>query len=88
MLGDRMHDELGYFPRAVWHWLWWTIPGLRRVTELGGLRRAPTDDEMDDLKARGEHLIVAPGSMREAMRPCWGAAGSTSATGAATCASR
>ena len=72
MLGDRMHDELGYFPRAVWHWLWWTIPGLRQaVSELGGLRGAPTQDEMDDLKERGEHLIVAPGSMREAMRPFW-----------------
>ena len=62
MLGDRMHDELGYFPRAVWHWLWWTIPGLREaVTELGGLRGAPTAEEMAELKARGEHLIVAPG---------------------------
>lgn len=72
MLGDRMHDELGYFPRAVWHWLWWTIPGLRQaVGELGGLRRAPTQDEIDDLRARGEHLIVAPGGMREAMRPFW-----------------
>jgi 1-acyl-sn-glycerol-3-phosphate acyltransferase len=72
MLGDRMHDELGYFPRAVWHWLWWTIPGLREaVTELGGLRAAPTPEEMAELKARGEHLIVAPGGMREAMRPFW-----------------
>jgi 1-acyl-sn-glycerol-3-phosphate acyltransferase len=72
MLGDRMHDELGYFPRAVWHWLWWTIPGLREaVTELGGLRAAPTEEEMVELKARGEHLIVAPGGMREAMRPFW-----------------
>ena len=72
MLGDRMRDELGYFPRAVWHWLWWTIPGLREaVRELGGLRRAPTPEEMAALKARGEHLIVAPGGMREAMRPFW-----------------
>ncbi len=72
LLGDRMHDELGYFPRAVWHWLWWAIPGVSRaVTELGGLRGAPTPDEIDELKARGEHLIVAPGGMREAMRPFW-----------------
>jgi 1-acyl-sn-glycerol-3-phosphate acyltransferase len=72
MLGDRMHDELGYFPRAVWHWLWWAIPGLNQaVTGLGGLRGAPTPDEMDDLRARGEHLVVAPGGMREAMRPFW-----------------
>ena len=54
LLGDRMHDELGYFPRAVWHRLWWTIPGLQQVVEeLGGLRGAPTAEEMDDLKARG-----------------------------------
>jgi len=26
----------------------------------------------DALRARGEHLIVAPGGMREAMRPFWG----------------
>jgi 1-acyl-sn-glycerol-3-phosphate acyltransferase len=72
MLGDRMHDELGYFPRAVWHRLWWAIPGLSQaVAQLGGLRGAPAQDEMDDLKARGEHLVVAPGGMREAMRPFW-----------------
>jgi 1-acyl-sn-glycerol-3-phosphate acyltransferase len=72
MLGDRMHDELGYFPRAVWHWLWWTIPGLREmVDELGGLRGVPTPQDMAELKRRGEHLIVAPGGMREAMRPFW-----------------
>ena len=72
LLGDRMHEELGYFPRAVWHWLWWAIPGLRDVVgELGGLRGAPSDEEMAALKRRGEHLIVAPGSMREAMRPFW-----------------
>jgi 1-acyl-sn-glycerol-3-phosphate acyltransferase len=72
MLGDRMHEELGYFPRAVWHWLWWTIPGLRElVDELGGLRGAPTPAQIAELKARGEHLVVAPGGMREAMRPFW-----------------
>ena len=72
MLGDRMSDELGYYPRAVWHWLWWAIPGLNQVvTGLGGLRGAPTSHEIDDLKARGEHLVVAPGGMREAMRPFW-----------------
>jgi 1-acyl-sn-glycerol-3-phosphate acyltransferase len=72
MLGDRMHDELGYFPRAVWHWLWWTIPGLRQtVSELGGLRGAPAAEEISELRSRGEHLIVAPGGMREAMRPFW-----------------
>jgi len=72
LLGDRMHDELGYFPRAVWHWIWWAIPGLSQaVGGLGGLRGAPSHEEMDELKARGEHLIVAPGGMREAMRPFW-----------------
>ena len=72
MLGDRMHDELGYFPRAVWHWIWWAIPGLHQaVTGLGGLRGAPGEEEIDELKARGEHLVVAPGGMREAMRPFW-----------------
>ncbi len=72
MLGDRMHDQLGYFPRAVWHWLWWAVPGLSHVVgDLGGLRGAPSPDEIDDLRARGEHLILAPGGMREAMRPFW-----------------
>jgi 1-acyl-sn-glycerol-3-phosphate acyltransferase len=72
MLGDRMHDELGYFPRAVWHRLWWALPGLNQaVAGLGGLRGAPTQEEIDDLRARGEHLVVAPGGMREAMRPFW-----------------
>ena len=72
MLGDRMHDELGYFPRAVWHWIWWAIPGLHQaVSGLGGLRGAPGLEEIDELKARGEHLVVAPGGMREAMRPFW-----------------
>jgi 1-acyl-sn-glycerol-3-phosphate acyltransferase len=72
MLGDRMHEELGYFPRAIWHWLWWAIPGLQQaVTQLGGLRGAPSYEEMDEMRSRGEHLIVAPGGMREAMRPFW-----------------
>jgi 1-acyl-sn-glycerol-3-phosphate acyltransferase len=72
MLATRMHDELGYFPRAVWHPLWWRVPGVRdAVVELGGIPGQPSHDEMSDLKARGQHLVIAPGGTREGLRPFW-----------------
>ena len=72
MLGLRMHDELGYFPRASWHSVWWRVPALgRAVEELGGIRGAPTDDDVRTLKARKEHFVVAPGGTREGLRPFW-----------------
>jgi 1-acyl-sn-glycerol-3-phosphate acyltransferase len=72
MLGARVHDELGYFPRACWHPGWWTIPAVGEiVTQLGGLPRRPTDAEMRALKARGEHIVLAPGATREGLRPFW-----------------
>lgn len=72
MLGARMHDELGYFPRACWHPAWWRIPALGRlVTQLGGLPRRPTDAEMQELKARGQHIVLAPGGPHEGLRPFW-----------------
>jgi len=72
MLGTRVHDELGYFPRACWHPGWWLIPSVGRVvTELGGLPRRPTDAEMRSLKARGEHIVFAPGATHEGLRPFW-----------------
>jgi 1-acyl-sn-glycerol-3-phosphate acyltransferase len=72
MLATQMHDELGYFPRAVWHPLWWRVPGVRdAVVELGGIPGRPSDDEMAEIKARGQHLVIAPGGTREGLRPFW-----------------
>ncbi len=72
LLGLRMHEELGYFPRAVWHRLWWTLPGLQQaVRELGGLRGPPSEADIRALRSRGEHLVVAPGGTREGLRPFW-----------------
>ena len=72
MLGARMLDELGYFPRACWHPAWWRVPAVGAiVTELGGLPRRPTESEMRDLKTRGEHIVFAPGGTQEGLRPFW-----------------
>jgi 1-acyl-sn-glycerol-3-phosphate acyltransferase len=72
MLGARMHDELGYFPRASWHRMWWRLPALREVvTELGGIPGPPTDADVIAVKSRGQHLVMAPGGTREALRPFW-----------------
>ena len=72
MLGVRMYDELGYFPRAFWHRSWWRLPAVGRVvTELGGLPGPPTDADIVALKSQGEHLVLAPGGTREALRPFW-----------------
>jgi 1-acyl-sn-glycerol-3-phosphate acyltransferase len=72
MLAARMHDELGYFPRAFWHRIWWAFPVLAEtVTALGGLPGPPSEAEMRAIKQRGEHLVVAPGGTREALRPFW-----------------
>jgi 1-acyl-sn-glycerol-3-phosphate acyltransferase len=72
MLAARMHDELGYFPRAVWHRMWWRVPGVRdAVTELGGIAGRPTDADVAAIKSRGEHLVLAPGGTREGLRPFW-----------------
>jgi 1-acyl-sn-glycerol-3-phosphate acyltransferase len=72
MLATRMHDELGYFPRAIWHPLWWRVPGVRdAVVELGGIPGRPSDEEMAEIKERGEHFVIAPGGTREGLRPFW-----------------
>jgi 1-acyl-sn-glycerol-3-phosphate acyltransferase len=72
MLAARMYDELGYFPRAFWHRIWWRFPALREaVTELGGLPGPPTHADMAEMRSRGEHMVVAPGGTREALRPFW-----------------
>jgi 1-acyl-sn-glycerol-3-phosphate acyltransferase len=72
MLAARMYDELGYFPRASWHPIWWRFPALRgAVVDLGGLPGPPTDADVIGIKSRGEHLVVAPGGTREALRPFW-----------------
>ena len=72
MLGVRMYDELGYFPRAFWDRSWWRLPAVGRVvTELGGLPGPPTHADIVALKSQGEHLVLAPGGTREALRPFW-----------------
>jgi 1-acyl-sn-glycerol-3-phosphate acyltransferase len=72
MLGVRMYDELGYFPCAFWDRSWWRLPAVGRViTELGGLPGPPRDADIVALKSRGEHLVLAPGGTREALRPFW-----------------
>jgi 1-acyl-sn-glycerol-3-phosphate acyltransferase len=72
LLGARMHEELGYFPRAFWDRRWWRVPFVREfVEELGGAPGPPDGSEIAALKARGEHLAVAPGGTREAFRPFW-----------------
>lgn len=72
MMGARMYDELGYFPRAYWHRIWWRFPALRDVVvELGGLPGPPTDADIIGIKSRGEHLVMAPGGTGEALRPFW-----------------
>jgi 1-acyl-sn-glycerol-3-phosphate acyltransferase len=72
MLATRMYDELGYFPRACWHPGWWRIPAVGRVvSDLGGLPRRPTAGQMEALKARGEHIVFAPGGPDEGLRPFW-----------------
>ncbi len=72
MLAARMHDELGYFPRAVWHPLWLQLPAVRYVvSELGGMPSLPTADEVDALRQRGQHFVIAPGGTREGLRPFW-----------------
>jgi 1-acyl-sn-glycerol-3-phosphate acyltransferase len=72
MLAARIHDELGYFPRARWDPIWWRLPAVRQVVdELGGLPGPPTDADMIGIKSRGEHLVVAPGGTREGLRPFW-----------------
>jgi 1-acyl-sn-glycerol-3-phosphate acyltransferase len=72
MLGTRMYDELGYFPRACWHPSWWRVPAVGKiVSELGGLPQFPTDADIRALKSRGEHLVFAPGGPEEGLRPFW-----------------
>jgi 1-acyl-sn-glycerol-3-phosphate acyltransferase len=72
MLAARMHDELGYFPRAIWHPMWFSVPAVSdAVAELGGIPGRPTDAEVAAIKSRGEHLVVTPGGTREGLRPFW-----------------
>src|SRR5207253_2659452 len=41
------------------------------VTELGGMPGPAGDSDIIAIKSRGEHLVMAPGGTREALRPFW-----------------
>jgi hypothetical protein len=72
MLAARMHEELGYFPGAVWHPLWLQLPALRRIVgQLGGRPGLPSTDEVEAMRRRGEHFVITPGGTHEGLRPFW-----------------
>jgi len=72
MLAAKMHEELGYFPGAVWHPLWLQLPALRQVVNrLGGRPGLPSADEVEAMKRRGEHFVITPGGTHEGLRPFW-----------------
>ena len=69
MLSARMHDELGHLPRAIFLDTWSRFPILRdMVASLGGFYGAPTRERVQQIRERGEHIVVLPGGTREALR--------------------
>jgi 1-acyl-sn-glycerol-3-phosphate acyltransferase len=58
--------------RTIWalgEHLWWEIPGLRRLAAAVGTVDGTTEN-VDALLAAGELVLVLPGGLREAVKPC------------------
>jgi 1-acyl-sn-glycerol-3-phosphate acyltransferase len=72
ILAARMHEELGYFPGAVWHPLWLQLPAVREIVgRLGGRPGLPRAADVAAMKRRGEHFVITPGGTHEGLRPFW-----------------
>lgn len=69
LLSVALHEAFGYLPHGVVHAAAMKIPVMKQVVEQ--LQMIPGDDPeaVEAIKARGEHIIVAPGGTREACRP-------------------
>lgn len=72
LLCERVHRDLGHVPQPIWGEPLRWIPLLRGFAEeVGGIYSYPEPAEMEQLRARGRHLIVLPGGLREGYRPFW-----------------
>lgn len=72
LLTARIYDDLGYCPRSFISKGIQNIPVYRTVAEsFGALYSWPEDAEIERILNAGHHIMVAPGGMREAMRPWW-----------------
>jgi len=70
ILTVEVFERLGYLPHGVAHGGFEHIPGgARALRELGFVTSAA--DELEQVVARGEHILVAPGGTRECTRPFW-----------------
>lgn len=68
LLGHAVHEATGRFIRGLGDRLLFRIPLLGRfVTELGGVEGSPANARR--LLEQGHLVLVAPGGMREALRP-------------------
>jgi 1-acyl-sn-glycerol-3-phosphate acyltransferase len=72
MLWTRMYDRLGRPPRMISHHLYHQVPVVRSLARaIGFLDGAPSPATIAALRARRQHLFVAPGGTREGLRPFW-----------------
>lgn len=68
LLMTAIYQETGHFPRALIDRLFFKVPFLGELmTSLGSVKGSPNAGE--DLLRGGEVVTVAPGGMREALRP-------------------
>lgn len=68
LLAMAIWHRTGRFPAGLGHDRLFDVPGLRRLVKGVGVRRA-SPEAGRELLARGELVGVAPGGMREALRP-------------------
>lgn len=71
-LAARMQAEHGRYPRAIVLRSVEKVPVLRKlVRDAHMFYEAPDEAAIAELRARGDHLYVAPGGLHEALRPAW-----------------
>lgn len=86
LLCERMHRELGQTPQPIWARPMRWAPVLRGlVEEVGGLYSYPGPSQVQELKARGRHLVVLPGGLREGSARSGNRVLSIGGLGEATC---
>jgi 1-acyl-sn-glycerol-3-phosphate acyltransferase len=72
LLGHRLHEETGRYPVAFMADIGRAIPVVRHyLSRIDAVFGKPDEAAVQRARAAGRHFLIAPGGLREALRPTW-----------------